>query len=188
MFTVNGKVKKGVRNIGGTSYNYDSGFEANYARWLEFLKRVEFCNVWQREPEQFKFYGEDFVNPVTKRKLKGVSHGTMVYTPDFYSEERDDKKSPWVKWYTETKGYLSPKDYTKLSRFRTYYPQHKLRLVLMRRKKAGSKESVRVDALIKQGVQVKYWCDIMPTVQHLIQFEGNKNAYQGRYRNRKRKY
>lgn len=84
---------------------FRSAWEANYARYLDFIGVK-----WEYEKHSFEF--------------ETIKKGTRFYIPDFYLPEDDI----WV----EVKGYLRNKAKTKLSRFKRYYPEEfkKLKVVL----------------------------------------------------------
>lgn len=86
-----------------------SAWEANYARYLNWLVDLEQIRSWEYEPKTFTF---------------PVKRGTMSYTPDF----RLDQKDGSVEWH-EVKGWMDPKSVTRLKRFARYYPDEVLILV-----------------------------------------------------------
>ena len=103
--------KAGWREIGGVRKYYRSRWEANYARYLNWLvvKKQHFTR-WSHEPRTFWF-------PEIKR-------GVRSYLPDFEVERLDGTIE-----YHEVKGYLDPKSITKLRRMAKYYPEIKLVLI-----------------------------------------------------------
>jgi hypothetical protein len=121
-------VKRGFREDLGTSVR--SSREANVARYLKFLG----CE-WEYEPVTFYFRpalpGEDESDP-RKRFLpagkKGITRGTLSYTPDFWCVCPENGTGQWI----ECKGYLDRVSQTKLKRFKKYYPKEfdKLHLVV----------------------------------------------------------
>jgi len=83
---------------------FRSRWEANYARYLNFL------NVkWRHEPKMFYF--------------PGIRRGNVSYMPDFYLPDEDR----WV----EVKGYLDQPSRTKLKRFKKYYPEQFAKLTIV---------------------------------------------------------
>src|SRR5690606_19109688 len=84
-----------------------SRWEANYARYLEWLRRQGEVKEWQYEPETFEF-------PHIKR-------GTRFYTPDFRVVWADGSVE-----YHEIKGYMDQKSRTALKRMARYYPDAKI--------------------------------------------------------------
>jgi hypothetical protein len=94
---------QGYRTIGGRTIYFRSGWEANFGRYLQFLKEKGVITEWEHEPKKFWF-------------LK-IKSGTRNYTPDF-KVTRIDGSHYWV----EVKGYMDAKSKTKLKRFAKYYP------------------------------------------------------------------
>ena len=92
-----------------------SSWEANYARYLNFLQSIGAIVRWQYEPKVFTF--------------DGIKRGTRDYTPDFAVWETEQAEPTY---YVEIKGYMSPRDRTKLYRMRQYYPDIEVRLVQAR--------------------------------------------------------
>jgi len=99
-----GSVKAGYRDDLG--FAVASSWEANYARYLNFLKSKGQIKDWQYEPQTFEFRER---------------HGTTRYTPDFMVENMDSSVE-----YHEVKGYFDKKSKTKIKRFRRDYPELKL--------------------------------------------------------------
>jgi len=99
--------KGGWRNIGGIDKYYRSRWEANYGRFLEYLKQQELIKSWAHEPKTFWF--------------EGVKRGTVSYLPDFWVEEMDGNDS-----FHEVKGWMDNKSKTKIKRMAKYYPNVKL--------------------------------------------------------------
>lgn len=102
--------KQGWRVIGSQSKYYRSRWEANYARYLEFLKVNGVIYDWLHEPQTFWF--------------DEIKRGCVTYLPDFKIIEKDGSHH-WV----EVKGWMDDRSKTKLSRFKKYYPNEKLRVV-----------------------------------------------------------
>lgn len=73
-----------------------SAYEANYARYLNFIKEP-----WAYEVKTFWF--------------EGIQRGTRSYTPDFWLPEKQE--------YHEVKGWMDQKSRTKLDRMARYYPE-----------------------------------------------------------------
>ncbi len=105
-----GYSKSGKRADLGDQY-FRSRWEANYARYLNFLIEEGTDIVrWEFEKESFEF-----------AKIK---KGTRFYTPDFKIYFKDGHIE-----YHEVKGWDYPKGKTARKRFAKYYP--KLKLVLL---------------------------------------------------------
>ncbi|WP_297846265.1 hypothetical protein [Pseudomonas sp.] len=79
-----------------------SSWEANYARYLNWLKSRKEILEWKYEPVTFEF-------PVKK--------GTRFYTPDFEVHNPDGRVE-----YHEVKGWNHPKGKTALARMAKYHP------------------------------------------------------------------
>jgi hypothetical protein len=98
------------REIGGKKIFARSIWEANYSRYLEFLKQHKKILDWEHEPKTFWF--------------EGIKRGCVSYKPDFQVFNLD---GTWV-WY-EVKGYYDAKSLTKHKRFQKYFPEEKLILI-----------------------------------------------------------
>ena len=82
-----------------------SKWEANYARYLNWLKAQGEIVAWEYEPMEFEF-------PIKK--------GTRFYKPDFKVISTSG-----YEWH-EVKGWHYPKGETAMKRFRKYYPEERL--------------------------------------------------------------
>ena len=102
--------KQGWREIGGYRKYYRSKWEANYARYLQFLKDNKAIKDCKHEGKTFWF--------------EGLKRGTMSYLPDFLVIKNDDSEE-----YHEVKGYMDSKSATKIKRMAKYHPTIKLRVV-----------------------------------------------------------
>jgi len=102
--------KGGWREIGGVRKYYRSTWEANYARYLEWLKGRKEIKSWRHEPKTFWFLS--------------IKRGTRSYLPDFEVVENDGSVA-----YHEVKGWLDDKSRVKLQRMAKYYPDEKVVLV-----------------------------------------------------------
>lgn len=87
-----------------------SSWEANYARYLEWLRGQGIIACWEYEPKTFTF--------------GRVKRGNREYTPDFRVEYPDGR----VEWH-EVKGFLSDSGRVKLERFRRDYPDETLVII-----------------------------------------------------------
>lgn len=105
---------------------FRSSWEANYARYLNFMG-IE----WKYEPEEFEF--------------EKIKRGTRFYTPDFYLPE----KNQWI----EVKGWFRDKDKIKLKRFKKYYPDEFSKLVLLIEKKYEGKQAKVAHKLEIKSIQ-----------------------------------
>lgn len=104
------RAKSGWRTINGQEYYFRSTWEANYARYLDFLVTSDSIQWWEYEPETFWF--------------EKIKRGTRSYLPDFKIYNADGSHH-WV----EVKGYMDAKSKTKIKRFHKYYPKEKLIVV-----------------------------------------------------------
>jgi hypothetical protein len=95
--------KQGWREIGNKRNYYRSRWEANYGRYLEFLKENKQIKEWEHEPETFWF--------------EGLKRGTMSYLPDFRVTNLDGSIE-----YHEVKGWMDDRSKTKIKRMAKYYP------------------------------------------------------------------
>lgn len=107
---VNTTWKAGWREIGGVRKFYRSRWEANYARYLQWLKEKNQIQDWQHEPETFWF--------------ENIKRGARTYLPDFRVVEMDGAVV-----FHEVKGWMDSKSKTKLRRMKKYYPAVKIVLV-----------------------------------------------------------
>lgn len=99
--------KAGWRNIGGINKYYRSRWEANYARYLEWLKSLGEIKDWKHEPKTFWF--------------EGVKRGAVSYLPDFWVQENSGSEA-----YHEVKGWMDDRSKTKIKRMAKYHPDVKL--------------------------------------------------------------
>lgn len=96
--------KAGWRDIGGASKYYRSRWEANYARYLEWLKAKGVVIDWAHEPEVFWF--------------EKIKRGARSYLPDFRIEFADGRIE-----YHEVKGWMDSRSKTKIRRMAKYHPR-----------------------------------------------------------------
>ncbi len=89
---------------------FRSSWEANYARYLRFLKDRGEIQSWEYECERFVFHG--------------VTRGALTYTPDFKVTENDGAVV-----YHEIKGWMDPKSKGKLKRMAKFYPEAKIIII-----------------------------------------------------------
>lgn len=105
--------KAGWREIGGKRNYYRSRWEANYARYLEWLKQRAEIADWQHEPETFWF--------------EAIKRGVRSYLPDFRVWEKDGSTA-----LHEVKGWMDARSKTTLKRMAKYHPQE--RVIVIREK------------------------------------------------------
>lgn len=89
---------------------YRSSWEANYARFLNWLQAQGEIISWEYEPHTFIF--------------EAIKQGTRAYTPDFkvYFPKN------YYEWH-EVKGWMDPKSKTRLARMEKYYPNETIVLI-----------------------------------------------------------
>ena len=109
--------KAGWRTIGETNKYYRSGWEANYAYYLQWLKENKQIQSWAHEPKTFWF--------------EGIKQGTTNYTPDFKVTLKDGTTE-----YHEVKGWMDARSKLKIRRMKKYHPS----IVLVVRDSAWFKE------------------------------------------------
>jgi len=105
----------GRRGIGGKRADlggmyFRSAWEANWARYLNWLKALGEIREWKFEVDTFQFH-----------KIK---RGSRFYTPDFRVMNKDGTIE-----YHEIKGYMDQRSQTKLNRMRKYYPSVRVILI-----------------------------------------------------------
>lgn len=98
---------QGWRKIGSDDIYFRSKWEANYGRFLHYLKGKGFIKEWFHEPQTFWF--------------EGIKRGCVSYLPDF-KVINNQGDHYWV----EVKGFMDSKSATKIKRFKKYYPSEKL--------------------------------------------------------------
>jgi hypothetical protein len=91
--------------------HFRSSWEANYARYLNFLIKLGVVESWEFEPETFWFLR--------------IKRGVRSYLPDFLVRYKDDP----IPVYVEIKGWMDNKSATKIRRFLKYYPEKKLEII-----------------------------------------------------------
>lgn len=101
---IKNNIKAAWREVGGRRIYFRSLWEANFGRYLQFLKKNGQIEDWAHEPQTFWF--------------EGIKRGHVSYLPDF-SVTLKDKQFPE---YYEVKGYMDKGSLTKIKRFRKYYP------------------------------------------------------------------
>jgi hypothetical protein len=111
-FTDKAKVswKQGWREVGGQRIYFRSSWEANYARYLEWLRIRGEIIEWKHEPETFWF--------------EKIRRGTRSYLPDFRVVERGGAVH-----YHEVKGWMDAGSKTKLKRMAIYHPHISMILI-----------------------------------------------------------
>jgi len=98
------KVARGYFNIGQKEIFFRSKWEANYALYLNLLKKNGDIRKWEYEADLFVF--------------NEIKFGTRSYKPDFKITKRNGSI-----YYDEVKGWMTPKSKTQLKRMKKYYPE-----------------------------------------------------------------
>jgi hypothetical protein len=114
------------REIGGKRKYFRSRWEANYARYLQWLKENGEIKEWEHEPETFWF--------------DGIKRGCVSYLPDFRVTENDNSIS-----YHEVKGWMDDRSKTKIARMAKYHPSIMLIVICAKQYRAIAR---RISALI----------------------------------------
>lgn len=103
----------GWREIGSIRKYFRSRWEANYGRYLEWLKANGAILEWQHEAKTFWF--------------EGIKRGCVSYLPDFEVKSLNNTLQ-----YHEVKGWMDPKSKTKLKRMAKYHPSVKVLVITKR--------------------------------------------------------
>lgn len=112
-YRANNQVNKGVqRGKGGkrpdlNNQYFRSSWEANYARYLNYMRLHGKIIRWEYEPDTFEF--------------KDIKKGIRFYTPDFKVFTTDGFFE-----YHEVKGWMDAKSITRHKRMSKYYPEIKI--------------------------------------------------------------
>ncbi|MCV6900732.1 DUF1064 domain-containing protein, partial [Escherichia coli] len=86
---------------------FRSSWEANYARYLNWLIAQGEIAKWEFECQTFVFHG--------------ITRGVISYTPDFKVYSKDGSHE----WH-EVKGWMDAKSKAKLKRMAKFYPAEKV--------------------------------------------------------------
>lgn len=100
----------GFQMIGDRKIRFRSGWEADFARYLQSLKEKYEIFDWDYEPKRFWFHK--------------IQRGTTSYLPDFRVCRLD-----FTYYWVEVKGWMDAKSKTRIKRFRKYYPNEELVIV-----------------------------------------------------------
>jgi hypothetical protein len=103
-----------------------SSWEANIARYLNWMKSIGAIFAWEYEADTFWFLN--------------FKRGTRSYTPDFKIWDRAGD----TPYYWEVKGWMDQKSQTKLSRMAKYYPDVKVIVIGSAEYKAIRNQARRV--------------------------------------------
>jgi hypothetical protein len=117
--------KAGWRDIGSRRIYFRSRWEANYARYLEWLKAKGDILEWEYEPETFWF--------------EAIKRGVRSYKPDFRVHELSGAKP-----LHEVKGWMDARSKTTLKRMAKYHPQETIILIRDKEYRAISRFSAMI--------------------------------------------
>lgn len=98
-----GHVLKITKEVGDKVYTFRSKLEYKWAVWCQLRKEQGIIMDWEYESVEVK----------VKTKLGEIK----IYRPDFIIKERCAN----IWFYEETKGWFTPKDYTKMKLFAEQY-------------------------------------------------------------------
>lgn len=105
-----GSWKAGWRQVGDQRKYFRSRWEANYARYLQWLKENGQIADWRHEPETFWF--------------ENIKRGVRSYLPDFRVWENNG-----FTCIHEVKGWMDARSRTTLKRMAKYHPDQKIILI-----------------------------------------------------------
>lgn len=111
-YTGKGRGRGGRREDLDNRY-FRSLWEANWARYLRWMKERNEIKDWQYEAQTFQF--------------EGIKRGSRFYTPDFKVTKNDGAIE-----FLELKGYMDQASATKLKRMAKYFPEVKIVLIQRR--------------------------------------------------------
>jgi len=100
--------KAGWVEIGGQKFYARSRWEANYGRYLEWLKTQGQIKAWRHEPTTFWF--------------PNIKRGCVSYLPDF------EVTANGIEFH-EVKGWMDSRSKTKIRRMAKYHPQVVLKVI-----------------------------------------------------------
>jgi hypothetical protein len=120
-----GTWKAGWREIADRRHYFRSRWEANYARYLQWLKERGDILEWEYEPETFWF--------------EKIRRGVRSYLPDFRVHELNGSKP-----LHEVKGWMDARSKTTLKRMAKYHPQETIILIREKDYKALSRFSALI--------------------------------------------
>jgi hypothetical protein len=113
--------RAGWRQVGDQRKYFRSKWEANYARYLEWLKTTKQIKDWEHEPEVFWF--------------DGVKRGVVSYLPDFRVSELNGRVA-----FHEVKGWMDDRSKTKIKRMAKYHPDVTLIVVAAKEYRSVEKD------------------------------------------------
>lgn len=101
--------KAGAREDLGDRF-FRSAWEANWARYLNWLMEIGEIKAWDYECQEFAF--------------EKIKRGNRFYLPDFKVTNKDGSVE-----FHEIKGYMDKRSRTKLDRMARYYPDVVVKLI-----------------------------------------------------------
>jgi hypothetical protein len=122
---------------------FRSSWEANYARYLNFLISNGKIYRWEYEADTFWF--------------EAIKRGTRSYTPDFKIWTRADSDP----YYVEIKGWMDQKSRTRAARMKKYYPGVRIVLVEAPQYRAIARTIGGVLSAWEQERGGKMWSDLL---------------------------
>ena len=102
--------RAGWHIVSGRRIYFRSGWEVNYAHYLQWLKDKVQITEWEFEPHTFWF--------------EGIRRGTVSYLPDFRVTTLAGTQE-----YHEVKGRMDARSATKIRRMARYHPAVKLLVI-----------------------------------------------------------
>lgn len=122
-------VKRGWRTINRKRIYFDSKAEANYYRYLLFLKKNGGIVDFKYHPPYFDF-------------SKWIKYGTRRYELDFWVKEKTGKEK-WIEIKgTDVLSKMDSKSRTRINRLRKYYPEAHLDVISTKRVAAIGKQTL----------------------------------------------
>ena len=100
---------------------FRSSWEANWARYLNLLKKSGNIYKWEYEADNFEF---------------PIKRGTRSYTPDFKIWDSEESEP----YYHEVKGWMDSKSKTRLNRMAKYHPDTKIIVIGEKQYKAVARK------------------------------------------------
>lgn len=107
--------------IGGQRFFARSRWEANYGRYLEWLRLAGEIQSWEHEPKTFWF--------------EGIKRGCVSYLPDFRVIQKSGSEE-----YHEVKGWMDARSITKIARMAKYFPDVRLVVIDSKRYRVLAKQ------------------------------------------------
>jgi len=122
--------------IGGRDYTFDSMFERNWARYLQFLMDHDKIIDWVYQPIKWDFWPFNYRNK------------PYEYSPDFLITEPDGQDI-----YQETKGYIRTYDISRISRANKHFGPVTFDLVMQRVPRRGKHSQILARASDKAYIR-----------------------------------